>query len=589
MFCKNPCLHLIILINENSIRQPVYEVDNNQIVTADSRFSVNTKKTFLLKGFKRHAGIVLITALFYSTPGVAAQHFTVEQRLSMLEGRLIKAESEAHEAKITATQLEAQAEMAEKRAVVAEQKLALLEKMSGKENNYRSLSQQKTESPVIEKAEKDNGFEFTAYARSGMFLNSKGNGGRGGPGVSPASSIGNDAHIGRLGNEKDNYAELYFNKTLDFNDGSSAFFKLMLADGANDPEAWVQDNDSHHINIPQMYVEMRNLSDFTGPLKNSTLWAGKRFDRDNFDIHFTDSDIVFLAGTGAGINDVEWMKGFKSNFSVYGRNFGDLGSDRYNDNDIQNVMLTANNFWNGWQWMLTGMQAQGNDDLKNNSSTTGSYALRSDNTADNGIYTMLAYHDKESFYSMSKGLSETALQFGSGLGAEARQPGGDGDLTEDARTIRFASYGILPLNDTWHLAPSVIAQHSEDRYRNGDRYDWVTFNLRASQAISRNFALLYEASWQYMNLNPNGRTYNNGESISEYQSVAGNFYKLTFAPTFKLGDVFDIKARPEIRFFATYMNWSHELDDYAQNDDFGSVGFTSGGTWNLGIQTEIWF
>ncbi|ROG99264.1 porin, partial [Klebsiella pneumoniae] len=25
------------------------------------------------------------------------------------------------------------------------------------------------------------------------------------------------------------------------------------------------------------------------------------------------------------------------------------------------------------------------------------------------------------------------------------------------------------------------------------------------------------------------------------------------------------------------------------NDDFGSKGFTAGGTWNFGVQTEIWF
>lgn len=35
--------------------------------------------------------------------------------------------------------------------------------------------------------------------------------------------------------------------------------------------------------------------------------------------------------------------------------------------------------------------------------------------------------------------------------------------------------------ENWQLAPSVIAQHSEDRYRDGDRYDWATFNLRVSQ------------------------------------------------------------------------------------------------------------
>ncbi len=56
-----------------------------------------------------------------------------------------------------------------------------------------------------------------------------------------------------------------------------------------------------------------------------------------------------------------------------------------------------------------------------------------------------------------------------------------------------------------------------------------------------------------------------------------------------MGDVLDIKARPEIRFFATRMNWDKALDRYAINDDFGSKGFTAGGTWNFGVQTEIWF
>lgn len=78
----------------------------------------------------------------------------------------------------------------------------------------------------------------------------------------------------------------------------------MLADGATNPDPWVQDNDSHHLNVRQLYVEMGNFADFSGPFRNASIWAGKRFDRDNFDIHFTDSDIMFLGGTGGGINDV---------------------------------------------------------------------------------------------------------------------------------------------------------------------------------------------------------------------------------------------------------------------------------------------
>ncbi|AHG20163.1 porin [Chania multitudinisentens RB-25] len=513
--------------------------------------------------------VVIFYALF--SPGVvSATELTIEQRLVQLEQRLNIAEQRTADA--------------EQRANQAEKKLAALAQQT-ESINKKVVEVNKTN----EQKSGVDGVEFNAYARSGLLINSRGKGGRGGPGISPASSLNDDAHIGRLGNEKDNYLELSLGKRMTFNDGSWAHFKTMIADGAKSPDPWIQDNNSHHINIRQLYVEMGGFDEFSGAFDNAYLWAGKRFDRDNFDIHFTDSDIMFLGGTGGGIYDVKLSNALKGNYSVYGRNFGDLGSNHYKDNDIQNLMFTANHFYDNWQLMLTGMAAQGNDDLKDNTSTTGSYALRSDNTAKNGYYAMLAYRDKQQFYGLAKGVSETALQYGEKLGAEARQPGSDGDLTENAKSLRFASYGILPAWQNWEFAPSVIAQHSENRYQDGDRYDWVSFNFRASQALTQHFALLYEASWQYMDLNPNGRRYNSDQGIKTYQPVEGGFYKLTFAPTFKVGDVFDIKARPEIRVFATYMNWDKELDRYAINDDFGSKGFTAGGNWNFGVQAEIWF
>jgi hypothetical protein len=33
--------------------------------------------------------------------------------------------------------------------------------------------------------------------------------------------------------------------------------------------------------------------------------------------HFTDSDIMFLGGTGGGINDVDWGSGLRGDYSVY--------------------------------------------------------------------------------------------------------------------------------------------------------------------------------------------------------------------------------------------------------------------------------
>ena len=50
-----------------------------------------------------------------------------------------------------------------------------------------------------------------------------------------------------------------------------ARFKTMLADGAATRDPWVQDNDSHHLNIRQLYVvEIGNFAEFTGPLKRAS-------------------------------------------------------------------------------------------------------------------------------------------------------------------------------------------------------------------------------------------------------------------------------------------------------------------------------
>lgn len=60
---------------------------------------------------------------------------------------------------------------------------------------------------------------------------------------------------------------------------------------------------------------------------------------------------------------------------------------------------------------------------------------------------MLALHDKQQFYGLAPGVSESALQYGVGLGAEARQPGSDGDLTENAASCALRRT-ILPLGKT---------------------------------------------------------------------------------------------------------------------------------------------
>ncbi|MDU7370685.1 MAG: carbohydrate porin, partial [Klebsiella michiganensis] len=242
-----------------------------------------------------------VCCALFSAYGANAAPLTVEQRLALLEARLNHAEQEAGEAKRRAQQAELRTSAAEQRAAAAEKQVQTLsQRTDATEQKQQAADKQ------LAKSRLTDGFEFNAYARSGMLVNSHGKGARGGPGISPASSLNGDAHVGRLGNEKDNYVELSFGKKMTFSDGSWAHFKTMLADGATNPDPWVQDNDSHHLNVRQLYVEMGNFADFSGPFRSASIWAGKRFDRDNFDIHFTDSDIMFLGGTGGGINDVNW-------------------------------------------------------------------------------------------------------------------------------------------------------------------------------------------------------------------------------------------------------------------------------------------
>ncbi|WP_170835360.1 carbohydrate porin, partial [Escherichia coli] len=116
---------------------------------------------------------------------------------------------------------------------------------------------------------------------------------------------------------------------------------------------------------------------------------------------------------------------------------------------------------------------------------------------------------------------------------------------------------------------AILAQSSKDRYVKGDSYEWVTFNTRLIKEVTQNFALAFEGSYQYMDLKPKG--------YQNHNAVNGSFYKLTFAPTLKANDINNFFSRPELRLFATWMDWSSKLDDFASNDAFGSSGINTGG------------
>ncbi|MDZ7280025.1 carbohydrate porin, partial [Pantoea eucrina] len=360
-----------------------------------------------------------LSALFSTGSAWAASDMNaIEARLAALEQRLAAAEQRANVA-------ESRAQAAEKQA----QQLAAQQQQT--QTATAQVAQRTTQLEQHSASDESNGFEFHGYARSGLLMNSSAAKTQGGPTVTPAGETG--GHVGRLGNEPDTYVELNLEHKQTLANGATTRFKAMLADGQRTYNDWTA--ASSDLNLRQAFVELGQLPDFSGAFKDATVWAGKRFDRDNFDIHWIDSDVVFLAGTGAGIYDMKWGDAARSNLSLYGRTFGDIEN---NDNTAQNYILTLNNFVGPLQLMVSGMRAKDNDqrtDLDGN-------RVKSD-AANNGMHALVGLHN-DSFYGLREGSAKTALLYGHGLGAEVKAVGSDGALLPDADTWRLATYGITP-------------------------------------------------------------------------------------------------------------------------------------------------
>ncbi|WP_304526182.1 carbohydrate porin [Halomonas sp. I5-271120] len=495
--------------------------------------------------------VAAIAVASFTLSGLAsAQQSDIEQRLADLEARVAAAEARADAAEARAASVEETVDAGQERL-----------------------------DEVARQASGEEGFSFNAYARSGLLVGDDGKSIPGGPTVTPAGSVG--GYVGRLGNEPDTYVESVLNYRKTYDNGAKALYRTMIADGVTTSNDWTADESS--LNVRQVYAEFSDLPSFTGAFANASIWAGKRFDRDNFDIHWIDSDVIFLSGTGGGIYDVQLGDSWKANFSLYGRSFSEYPVDSTSPNltgNTDNLIFTANNYFGKVQWMINAMSAADNDsrDLGNGSQV-----------ADSGIHTMLAYHG-DSFFGLGEGSFKAALLYGQGLGAEVKSLGTNGDLTEDASAARLAVYGTTYLAPRWRVAPSVFAETSEDRFDAGDKYQWSGVNVRLANELTENFEMQYEASYQYMDLQP--------EDYKSRNAVSGNWSKFTIAPTFK-PQVGGFWQRPEIRVFASYTDWDDELNDYVLNtatdsagddisDDFGKDGFT-GGQWSFGVQTEVWF
>lgn len=431
-------------------------------------------------------------------------------------------------------------------------------------------------------------FTFSGYARSGFLTGPDGEALRifNEGGLTPAGPAG--AFTGRLGVENDTYTEAALTYNFDGPEDSEGDFTIRFANSTFNNSTF--DADSAFA-VREAYSELAKLPSFDGtPFANATFWAGQRFDRDNFNIHPLDSDVVFLAGTGIGVYDVALGGDTTANFSVYSNTFDSIfedvdGFNREGDGDlVDNVesIYGTGNFFNGpYQFMLNAITATDND-------------VGIPDRATWGVNGLAAYH-QESFYGQLDGWSKHSLQLGTGLGAEVKNIGSGftaQQLTEDAFAVRLTTSGAADITDKWRILPAIMTEYSEDRFNIGDEIFFATFNLSAAREITKNFELNFDATYQF-----NDVTVPTGPGSSD--NVTGSYYKFTIAPTLKLDTDGGFFERPEVRFLISYIDFSDDFANFRVTPtDPGARGFgdpftdfrgTGGGEFVLGAQTEVWF
>ncbi|MCA0934180.1 maltoporin [Vibrio alginolyticus] len=393
--------------------------------------------------------------------------------------------------------------------------------------------------------------DFYGYVRAGLGASADGGG-------TEYGDEFNKTTLGRLGNEFDTYSEIGLGQEVFNSDGRSMYFESMFemsSDGNLEKET--SSNDSANFAIKQLNVQAKG---YIPASPDAVIWAGKRFYQ-RHDIHIIDTKYWNVSGYGVGIENIKLDTGAISAAVI--RADGDLwdGPDSLGDLNTYFLDLRYAGFspWEG-TWTEFGVDyamVNPTDDQEDASENF-----------DNGL--MLTAELSQSF---SLGYNKFVLQYmDSGLAQNAISQGGgwydiwSGDVS-DAKGFRFISTGDLNLGENIvvnHVLTYGSAQDHEDWL---DKEELFSFVARPTYNWSPYNKTMLEVG--YFNKE---RTWDSGDE-TKYSGT-----KFTIAHAISAGEYF--LARPEIRFFATYLtDGEGNSFDNNKSDD----------TINYGVQIEAWW
>ncbi len=184
------------------------------------------------------------------------------------------------------------------------------------------------------------------------------------------------------------------------------------------------------------------------------------------------------------------------------------------------------------------------------------------------------------FFVIDNGYTEWAIQAGYGLptGNNLGQSHFWSQGNKEAFSARAVYSGLLDTPE-FQIMSAAAFQYDIDINQDGESRMMLTAGARPIYQLDRNFALMAEYGFEYIN----DQTL---EAVSNSEKLEGSLHKGTAAFVITLDEGF--WARPQIRIFATYTTWDPEL-----NSEIGPSHSTFGDEENMainfGINMEAWF
>lgn len=348
--------------------------------------------------------------------------------------------------------------LAEDRELTLEQRIEKLEQIIAEQN--KELKKQKLDIKKNEKKlslatqektkNQDDELQFHGYLRTGAEGNMKhGN---------KNSYSKNKEYVGRWGNEYDTNFNINLSKKFTQSNGAWTKLAVQLESWSDNYDNSV--GDSSKIDLTQLYVEMGNVSMFTGAFKDAIIVAGKK-KWDDQQVEVLDYYYQEVAGTGLGIENIKLWNG-SLNLAYISNDFKDGELSNLEGEKAEDIRAYKAKYTYGdISGEVMYAHAMDNDRIKEYKNNLETWKR---DAADDGFYTGL-YYQPSSFFGF-EGKGQHYLQYATGLLAGEGIGKIDTDFNKraanDAVTYQLGLGGLVRLGDRTHMLVSYRGLRAQD-------------------------------------------------------------------------------------------------------------------------------